>query len=119
MKALPIIVFMLLSACASEMMKTYLGKDISEVVMDQGPPAGVMDLPNGRRAFIWTRTETIVAPTYTSINASQSGRWLAGTATTTGGHVSSWDCVYTFIGQPNRTGGYTVVDFRKPSLACE
>ncbi|MCT4333210.1 hypothetical protein MU516_10070 [Paracoccus sp. YLB-12] len=108
-----------LAGCASDIMKTYVGKDITEAAMDYGVPNGVMDLPDGRRAFIWQRSQSMAMPTTTNYNATAYGNWVSGTATTTGGGVNSWECTYTLIGQKNPRGSYTVVDFRKPSLACE
>lgn len=115
MKAALIFVLMAIAGCASQMMEGYLGKDITEVIMDRGTPSGAIDLPDGRRAFMWTSTQTSVAPVTTSYSGSAYG----GTAMSYGGSVSRWDCTYTFIGQRNPRGSYTVVDFRQPSLMCE
>lgn len=108
-----------LAGCASGILQSYVGKDVTEVAMDYGPPAGVMDLPDGRRAFMWNRTQTMVTPGTTNYSGVQSGGWVTGTATTYGGGVSSWECTYTLIGQKNPRGSYTVVDYRKPKLECE
>lgn len=108
-----------LAGCASQVMQSYIGKDITEVAMDRGIPAGVMDLPDGRRAFMWQESQSMVMPATTSYSATGTGNWVNGTAVTYGGNVSTWNCTYTFIGQKNPQGSYTVVDFRKPSLECE
>lgn len=119
MKQLVITAVLALAGCASQIMEGYLGKDITEVAMDRGAPEGVMDLPDGRRAFMWQTTESMAMPATTTYNVSGYGNWASGSATTTGGGVSSWECTYTLIGQRNSQGSYTVVDFRKPSLMCE
>lgn len=119
MLRIALVALIALSGCASEILKSYVGKDVTEVAMDYGPPSGAMDLPDGRRAFMWNRTQTMSMPATTNYNATQSGNWITGSSTTYGGGVSSWDCTYTLIGQKNPQGSYTVVDFRKPSLSCE
>ncbi|MGN7870957.1 hypothetical protein [Paracoccus sp. 22332] len=107
-----------LSGCASQIMQSYLGKDITEAAMDYGVPDATMDLPDGRRAFMWQMTQNIAMPQTTTYNATATGNWVNGTATTSGG-IASQTCNYTLIGQRNSKGSYTVVDFRKPSMMCE
>lgn len=114
-----ILLTLLLAGCASEIMKTYLGKDVTEIIMDRGAPDGVMDLPDGRRAFMWNATQSMVIPATTNYSGTVYGNQVIGHATTTGGHVSTWECTYTFLTQKNPHGSYTVVDFRQPSLECE
>ncbi|UXU74756.1 MULTISPECIES: hypothetical protein [unclassified Paracoccus (in: a-proteobacteria)] len=87
--------------------------------MDYGPASAVMDLPDGRRAFMWQSTQTMTMPATTNYNAVTAGSWVTGSATTYGGGVSQWQCTYTLIGQKNPRNSDTVVDHRKPSLACE
>lgn len=108
-----------LAGCASGVMQSYIGKDITEVAMDYGPPVGVMDLPDGRRAFMWKMIQSTMMPQTTNYSAMTSGNWVTGTATTYGGGIVSQQCVYTLIGQRNSQGSYTVVDFRKPAIMCE
>ena len=38
-------------ACASKHMKQFIGRDVRYVVLEDGQPENVMDLPDGRRAF--------------------------------------------------------------------
>ena len=108
-----------LAGCATQILSSYVGKDVTEVAMDYGPPSGVMDLPDGSRAFMWNRTQTMMMPSTTNVNAVQSGNWVTGSATTYGGGISTSQCTYTLIGKRNAQGSYTITDYRKPSLACE
>ncbi len=39
------------AGCASTHMKRYLGKDVRYIVLDDGHPENVMDMPDGTRAF--------------------------------------------------------------------
>src|SRR5690606_36017509 len=43
---------LVLAACASEM-ERYVGRSISEVMLDYGPPDDVFELSDGRRAYQW------------------------------------------------------------------
>ena len=43
----------LLAGCVSTYMKQFVGKDIHEVMIADGPPIHSFDLPDGRRAFQW------------------------------------------------------------------
>lgn len=119
MKIVAVLLLTVLAGCASGILQSYVGKDVTEVAMDYGAPAGVMDLPDGRRAFMWQRTQAMVTPQTTNYSATASGNWVTGSATTYGGNVSTWECTYTLIGQKNPAGSYTVVDFRRPRLDCE
>lgn len=104
----------LLSGCATEILQGYVGKDITEVVLDYGAPANVLKLPDGRTAFQWNRTSSFVTPTTTEIQ----GYGSYATATTYGGGVTSYDCLYTLFAQPNAQNSYTVVGYREPSFEC-
>lgn len=45
------VLFVILSGCVSTHMKQYIGRDIREVILDDGPPVNAMDMGNGVRAF--------------------------------------------------------------------
>lgn len=119
MKAIVIGALLFVAGCASSIMQSYVGKDVTEAAMDYGPPAGVMDLPDGRRAFMWNMTQSMTTPQTTNYSANAYGNWITGTATTYGGGTSTWQCTYTLIGQKNSKGSYTITSFRAPSMACE
>ncbi|WP_235604779.1 hypothetical protein [Sulfitobacter sp. EhC04] len=106
---------LMLSGCASEIMSGYVGKDVTDAVLDYGPPANVVKLPDGRTAFQWSRTSSYTAPTTT--NFTGFGNYV--TATTYGGGTSYSECLYTLFGKPNPQGSYTITGFRQPTLMCE
>lgn len=103
------------SGCASDIMESYIGRDITDVVLDYGPPSNVVELPDGRTAFQWIATNTYTTPTTTSIY----GYGNYATATTYGGTTSSYDCLYTLFARANGNNSYTVTGFKKPSIMCE
>ena len=41
----------LLVGCVSSQMKQFIGKDISEVMVEHGRPHNVFDMPDGRKAY--------------------------------------------------------------------
>jgi len=108
-----------LAGCASQIMEGYVGKDVTEAMLDYGPPANVMDLPDGTRAFQWSMTSSGVIPTTTTYNATAYGNTVVGSTTTTGGGVYSQQCVYTLIGVKNTNKSYTITGYRKPTMMCD
>ncbi|WP_254448054.1 hypothetical protein [Ruegeria arenilitoris] len=104
-----------LAGCASEIMKSYVGRDITDVVLDYGPPSNVVKLPDGRTAFQWSFTTSYTAPTTTNIQ----GYGNYATATTYGGGTTYSECLYTLFAKPNAQNSFTVVGFKEPSFWCE
>ena len=96
-------------------MRGYVGKDVTEVALDYGPPHNVLKLPDGRFAFQWNRSASYTAPATTNIYSY--GNYA--NATTYGGTTSSWDCLYTLFAKPNAQDSFTVVGFKEPSFGCE
>lgn len=108
----------LLAGCASQIMGSYVGRDVTDVMLDYGPPAASFDMPDGRRAFQWNIDNTFYVPTTTSYTAVQSGGLVTGSATTTGGTYSN-QCSYTFFAREEQPETWTVVDFHRPKSMCE
>lgn len=112
---LALLVAILVSGCASEIMRGYVGGDITEPMLDYGPPSNVLELPDGRTAFQWSITSSYTAPITTNVY----GYGSSATAVTTGGGTSYSECLYTLYGMPNPQGSFTVTGFREPNLLCE
>lgn len=119
MKRLIVLGVLALMGCASEIMKGYVGRDITEAVLDYGPPSAVLDMPDGRRAFQWRMDTMGMIPATTTYTGTTYGNTTYGTFNTSGGGVFSQTCFYTVFGQKNAKGSYTIVDFRPPTAACE
>ncbi|WP_414897841.1 hypothetical protein [Rhodovulum sp. YEN HP10] len=120
MRALTILCLVFLTGCASQIMKGYVGKPVTEAMLDYGAPSNVMTLEDGRRAYQWTiqNTGTVAVPTTSTATVYGAG----GTATAFGQSTSyvpySEKCVYTLTA--SQQGEAWIVDgFRKPRLACE
>lgn len=113
-----VVAAVLLGGCASTHMKQYVGKDIREVILDDGPPLHAMDLGDGVRAFQYPfggGAYTAPSVTTTSGSITRSG-WLSATSITTGGGtVVLPPCIMTYITRwdPDRAG-WIVRDYRIP-----
>ncbi|PTW46049.1 hypothetical protein [Rhodovulum kholense] len=120
MRALTVLFAIVLSGCASQVLNSYVGKPVTEAMLDYGAPSNVIDLEDGRRAYQWTihDTGTVAVPTTSTATVYGAG----GTATAFGQSTSyvpySETCVYTLTA--SQQGKAWIVDgFRKPRLACE
>lgn len=119
MRAFLIASALLVSACASQIMEGYVGRDITDAILDYGPPAYAMDMPDGTKAFQWKMTSSGVTPAYTTLNTNYYGNSAFTTATTSGGIPYTSTCVYTLFGTKNANSSYTITGFKKPNLMCE
>lgn len=116
MAALSVLLF--LTACASQIMKSYIGAPINSVMLDYGPPDNVYDLSRGERAYQWRRqkTEAISGQSTGEIRETRRGRRYE--VTETPGYVERTECFYTFFTRSSVSDWY-VASFRQPSLECE
>lgn len=118
----------LLSGCASNIMKSYVGKTVAEAVMDYGPPATAFDVDQHRRAFIWTMNSSYTVPgsatTTGNLNVIGGTGFYSATTIASPPQTYSQQCNYTIFaerisGAPEGPAGWRIVDFRKPNLMCE
>lgn len=49
---------LLLAACASTVMKSYIGAPITSVMLDYGPPDNIYSLGPGQQAYQWRKNKT-------------------------------------------------------------
>lgn len=130
MKIIVIAALLVITGCASSIMQGYVGKSISEPMMDYGVPVNSFDLPNGQRAFQWSSKETVVIHGASLSNSSFSANTnYAGNMATPDGYVSGSNftspsvidenqCFYTLVA--DKAGNDWIVSgFRKPRFACE
>ena len=115
-----------LAGCASQQMKTYVGKDIQDVMVDYGKPDNEFNMPDGRRAFQWTKESTSESPRFvdttetTQEHRRHDDKYVESTTIIHGGETSHTKCVYTMFGTWDAARDtWVIVDFKKPSFACE
>lgn len=106
----------LLAACASTEMRAYIGRPISDVLLDYGPPEQVIDLPDGRKAyqFRWGGGAYVV-PGQSHATAITTGNVTTVTHTGAPSVVGySEGCLISFI-----ASGDVVQEIRPPrELTC-
>ncbi len=110
---------LLMSACASQTMGEMVGKDVTQIMAQYGPPANQFKMPDGREAFQWRIDNDYAFVTPTTTTAYQTGNMVH--ATTTGGNLiaGSEQCYYTLYAEKNAARSYTVTGFEKPRFMCE
>lgn len=110
---------LVLSGCATQVLQGYVGKSVTEPMLDHGRPSNVFDLPDGTRAFQWKKNSYGAIPitTPTTSNIYGPGGWATVTTTSTSYAPYSNQCTYTLIAQPSGKD-WVVVSYREPSLEC-
>ncbi|MEW9524400.1 hypothetical protein MRBLRH8O_002222 [Agrobacterium radiobacter] len=109
---------MLLTACASTVMKSYIGAPITSVMLDYGPPDNIYSLGPGQQAFQWRKKKTQVVAGSSSGEVRTTRRGERYEVSETPGYVERIDCYYTFYTRGSGSDWY-VTSFRQPSLECE
>ena len=107
-----------LSACASDIMKNYIGQPVESVVLDYGPPTTVVELGPGERAYQWRKISTNVVSGSSSGETRRTKHGTEYEETETPGYVEQQECFYTFYARSSG-GRWFITNFRKPKLECE
>ena len=118
------ITLLTLTGCASQIMSSYIDKDIREVMVDYGAPSNAFDMGDGRRAFQWVMDDSYTTPTQSSttgsIQVAGNNAWVNSNTLITGGQTINSRCIYTMFARWNSVSqGWSVTDFRKPKFTCE
>ena len=108
----------MLSACASTVMKSYIGAPISSVMLDHGPPDNIYSLGAGQQAYQWRKNKTQAVAGSSSGEVRTTRRGERYEVSETPGYVERIECFYTFFTR-NSGGEWYVTSFRQPSLECE
>ncbi|MES5048310.1 hypothetical protein ABVB72_23960 [Rhizobium nepotum] len=108
----------LLTACASTVMKSYIGAPITSVMLDYGPPDNIYSLGAGQQAYQWRKNKTQVVAGSSSGEVRTTRRGERYEVSGTPGYVERIDCFYTFYTR-NSGAEWYVTSFRQPSLECE
>lgn len=113
-----------IAGCASQIMESYVGKDIREAALDYGPPSNAIDMGDNERAFQWVMNSSFTTPVTTTTTGSVTsygpGSWINTNTTVTGGETVNSSCIYTLMARWNeRSESWIVTGFRKPRFTCE
>lgn len=111
-----------LTGCVSTYMRQFVGKDIREVMVADGPPINQFDMPDGRRAFQWViGGGPVFIPQTTTATIHRAGNMSYVNATTVGGGVvETSGCVVTYFARRDETrDAWVVTEFSFPDrLVC-
>lgn len=107
-----------LTACASTVMKGYIGAPITSVMLDYGPPDNIYSMGPGQQAYQWRKNKTQVVAGSSSGEVRSTRHGERYEVSETPGYVERIDCFYTFYTR-NAGSEWYVTSFRQPSLECE
>jgi len=116
----------LVTSCASTYMHQYMGQNIKEIIIDNGPPVNVFDYDQKTRVFQWywgggqytTPRSTTSSERSTSF---ESSTWTTSNSLVSGGDtVSSKGCLLSYLARwDSIQEAWIVVETRKPkALVC-
>jgi hypothetical protein len=125
MRSLVLLGCLILPACASTEMRSYVGQDIREVILVNGPPVNALDMGNGVRAFqfMWGgASKTAVAShSSTQVSPGDAAQWLRrGAIETSSSTMISSGCVVSYLATWNdQRQSWVVNEYRYPKqLMC-
>jgi len=112
------------TGCASQVMKSYIGRPVTDVMLDQGMPSGAFDLNSEIRAFVWTKNSTSYFPGYSTTSGTTVGNQIFLNTYSSPGYVATNSCNYVLYARRNHLpqdgpAGWTVSGFKEPSFLCE
>ena len=114
-----------LAGCASTEMKSYVGKDIREVMLTNGQPIGAIDMGGGVRAFqfMWggANTAAMTSQTTTNIDLSGNDSWFRkGEIASSGNALITAGCIVAYLTKwDNQKQSWVIYDYRIPKkLVC-
>ncbi len=113
-------------ACGSSHLKKFIGKDARYIAVEDGPPAYVFDMPNGRRAFqyYWGGGKYYVPKTTTTQGQVQlvgnAAYYSEGKIESGGFVVESQGCLVTYFAEwkPEMKGWIVVGIWYPKRLVC-
>jgi len=108
-----------LSACASQIMKSFVGRDVASVVARYGPFESTFPMPDGRHAFQWKMVETSMVPFESTVDEVITRNGSSERVRSSGGYLNEETCFYTVYAVPAGTNGWTIVGYEKPDFDCE
>ncbi len=108
------------SGCASAIMQSYVGKPMTDPVLDYGQPSGAFDMDPTTRAFVWTMTRGRTVPGY----VYRAGGVWGTTAIVQPPTDVMQSCRYALYARRAANGlngpaGWIVTGYRTPLRACE
>lgn len=119
-----VLIALVLSGCASQIMKGFEGKSMVEVVAQYGMPASSFELSGGERAFVWESNNSVIVPGNMNTTSTLVGNTVFSNSYVSPGYVASSRCSYVLKARQTRTdiegpAAWTITGFFKPRVSCE
>ncbi len=106
------------STSSSPAMQKYVGRTVTEAMIDHGRPAQVYDQAPNVRAFQWRPvTATTKSVNMTAATTAEVASWTAPTTTSKTAPLPG-RCLYTLLGE-RKGDGWTVIGLREPMAKCD
>ena len=111
---------MLLAGCSSEIMQSYVGHPVQDVLLDYGPPANAFDMPDGRRVFQWVQTTSVTSPAYARTTGYvYNPGWVDTKTQIYGGQTNTYECIYSLYAQwHDNSSAWIISGLKKPDFLC-
>lgn len=113
-----------LAGCASDIMRGFIGQPVSAVVAEYGMPSSAFDMPDGKRAFVWTMQNSVAYTLPSYGTATAYGNSVFATVSP-GPTIGSQNvCAYMLYAEQTTPGldspaAWTVTGFQPPRSSCE
>jgi hypothetical protein len=83
-----------------EVLNTWIGADVNQLVDSWGYPQNSFEAPNGNKVYTYSSSGQITMPTQTNSNYNIYGNTIYGSTTTTGGQTINLSCTTHFEADP-------------------
>lgn len=88
---------LILSSCATtknleDNLQHSVGRNINDVINDEGYPRGSFTMPNGNKVYIYSESGSYTMPITTSSTYNMYGNSIYGSSTTSGGQTINFWC---------------------------
>lgn len=122
-KALCLLLIPVLASCVSsaETLEGYIGHDIREAEMNNGPPTNIIEMGKDKRIYQWSFDQSYSVPARTSYYGGyeMGNGYIVDNrqAVTTGGYSRSYRCLYNIFTE--REGDrWIITDYQIPQNGC-
>ena len=119
-----ILVAIMLTGCASQIMKGFEGKSMADVVAQCGMPSSSYELGGGERAFVWEMNNSVIVPGNMSTTSTMVGNTVFSSSYVSPGYAATSRCSYVLKARQSRSGiegpaAWTITGYFPPRADCE
>ena len=119
MMRMVLLVLALLAGCSAEIMRSYIGRPVTDVMLDYGPPANAFDVSDEKRVFQWIKTTSVTTPVYATTTGYAYQGWVNTNTQIHGGQTNTFECVYSMYARWNdNRESWIISGFKEPDFWC-